>query len=190
MATTRTRLVEASVTLFGRKGYTGTGVKEILAAARAPMGSMYHHFPEGKEQLGAEAVRASGALYAQLAEAVLDPAPDLVSGVDAFFRLAGVHLAQSGWADACPIATVALETSSVSEPLRQACHEVFELWLAALEPRLAAGGIAPDRARPLALVMLSQLEGAFVLARAARSTEALDAAADLMACFVARELAA
>ncbi len=187
---TKERLVTASVGLFAKQGYSGTGIKEILAAAQAPMGSMYHHFPEGKEQLGAAAVRASGALYGQLAEAVLDPAPDLVTGIEWFFSLAGVHLAESGWEDACPIATVALETSSTSEVMREACHEVFESWLSALQPRLERGGIAPARSRDLALVILSQLEGAFILARAAQSTEALDAAARVMSALVAHELAA
>lgn len=174
--TTKERIVFASAELFRRQGYTGTGVKQIVTAAQAPFGSLYHHFPGGKEQLGEEVIRVAGGFYGALVEAVIDPAPDLVSGVEQFFSLAGVHLAESGYADACPIATITLEVASTSEPMRTAAHDVFESWLAALADRFAAAGIAAPAARSLALMTLSLLEGAFLLARAARTTEALDAA--------------
>jgi len=177
MATdTRERIITASAELFARQGYSGTGVKQIVAAAQAPFGSVYHHFPGGKEQIGAETIRHSGALYGLLIEAVIDPAPDLETGIRDFFAGAGEHLRESDYADACPIATVALEVASTSEPMRQATDEVFESWLAALAERLRAGGIAGERARELSLQILSLLEGAFILARASRSTEALDGA--------------
>ena len=189
MATdTRERIINASAELFARQGYSGTGVKQIVAAAQAPFGSVYHHFPGGKEQIGAETIRHSGALYGLLIEAVIDPAPDLVTGIRDFFAGAGEHLRDSDYADACPIATVALEVASTSEPMRQATDEVFESWLAALAERLRAGGIAQERARELSLQILSLLEGAFILARASRSTEALEAAGAAAAGAVARAL--
>lgn len=189
-APTRERIVEAGAELFRRQGYSGTGVKAIVAAARAPFGSLYHHFPGGKEQLGAEAVRWSGALYAQLGPAILGPAPDPVTGVRTFFRQAGEDLRDSGWEDACPIATVALETASTSEPMREACAEVFESWIAGLSAYFAAAGIAQARARELATAMIAALEGAFVLARAMRSTEPLDVAGETVAAAVAGALSA
>src|SRR5581483_2783743 len=73
---TRERIVGAGAELFRRQGYSATGVKQIVTAAQAPFGSLYHHFPGGKEQLGAEAVRVSGAIYEQLIPAVIDVAPD------------------------------------------------------------------------------------------------------------------
>jgi AcrR family transcriptional regulator len=173
---TRERIIAASAELFARQGYSGTGVKEIVAAAHAPFGSIYHHFPGGKEQIGAETIRSSGAIYGLLIEAVIDPAPTLVLGLRDFFAGAAAHLRESDYADACPIATVALEVASTSEPLREATDQVFESWLAALGERLHAGGIAEQRSRELALQILSLLEGAFILARSSRSTEALDAA--------------
>lgn len=173
---TKERIVYASADLFRRQGFNATGVKQIVAEARAPFGSVYHHFPGGKEQLGAEVIRVAGGFYGQLCEAVIDPAPDLVTGVEEFFRLAGVHLAESGWQDACPIATITLETASASEPMRAASEAAFEEWFAKLSARFAAGGVPADRARPLAIATLALLEGGFLFARAARTTEALDAA--------------
>ena len=188
MSSTRERIVEASAELFRRQGYSATGVKQIVTAAKAPFGSLYHFFPGGKEELGAEAVRVSGALYAQLIPAVFDPAPDIVTGVRTFFALAGEHLRETDYEDACPIATVALEVSSASETMRVACAEVFEGWIAAGAERFERAGFVPSEARELVIGMLAALEGAFVLARALRSTEPLQVAGDLAARRVEEEL--
>jgi AcrR family transcriptional regulator len=188
-ATTRDRLVETSAELFRRQGYNATGVKQIVTAAQAPFASLYHFFPGGKEQLGAEAIRLSGALYELLIPAVFDPAPDLPTGVRNFFSGAADHLQETDYADACPIATIALETSSTSEPLRQACAEVFERWIAAGAEIHEDGGLTGEQARELTIAMLAALEGAFVLARALRSTEPLQIAGETIATAVERALA-
>ena len=187
-AATRQRIVEHSAELFRLQGYSATGVKQIVEAAQAPFGSLYHFFPGGKEQLGAEAIRVSGALYEQLIPAVFDPAPDPVTGVRNFFAGAAAHLEDTDYADACPIATVALEVSSSSETMRQACADVFESWIAAGAERFEAAGVTPERGRELTIAMLCALEGAFVLSRALRSTEPLAIAGELMARAVAEAL--
>jgi len=168
--------MDSSAELFRRQGYTGTGVKQIAAMARAPFGSLYHFFPGGKEQLGEEVIRSSGALYLELFETIALQAPDTVTAVADFFSGAAETLRETDYADACPIATVALEVASTNEPLRRATADVFESWMEAATGYLAAAGIAPDAARALAFSMLSLLEGAFVFSRAMRSTEPLEAA--------------
>jgi AcrR family transcriptional regulator len=181
MEGTKDRIVGASAELFRRQGYAGTGVKQIVAEASAPFGSLYHFFPGGKPQLGAAAIRTSGKLYEQLLPAVFDPAPNVVSGVRNFFAAAAAHLVETDYADACPIATVALEVSSSNETLRLACAEVFESWIAVGAERFATAALSHEKARELTIAMLAALEGAFVLARALRSTEPLMVAGELAA---------
>jgi len=181
MTGTRERIVATSAELFRRQGYVATGVKQIVTEAGAPFGSLYHFFPGGKEQLGAETIRTSGALYELLIPAVFDHAPDLPTGVRMFFAGAAAHLVETGYADACPIATVALEVSSRSETMRTACAEVFDSWIDAGSGRFEQAGLEPSSARELTIAMLCALEGAFVLARAQRTTEALEIAGELMA---------
>jgi AcrR family transcriptional regulator len=176
VANTKDRIMDASAELFRRQGYTGTGVKQIVAAANAPFASLYHFFPGGKEQLAEEVIRWSGGLYLQLIDAIFDPAPDVATAVSDFFTGAAAVLRETGYADACPIATVALEVASTSEPLRQATADVFESWIAAATERFAAAGIDAGRARELATSTLAALEGAFILSRAARSTEPMEIA--------------
>jgi AcrR family transcriptional regulator len=57
---TRTRILDASGELFRRRGYSGTGLKAILAASDAAYGSLYYFFPGGKEELAAATLRAGG----------------------------------------------------------------------------------------------------------------------------------
>jgi AcrR family transcriptional regulator len=186
---TRERIVSTSAELFRRQGYVATGIKQIVTEAGAPFGSLYHFFPGGKEQLGAETIRTSGLLYEQLIPAVFDHAPDPVSGVRMFFAGAGDHLVETNYEDACPIATVALEVSSSSETMRQACADVFDSWTDAGASRFEAAGLDSLTARDLTIAMICALEGAFVLARAQRRTEPLDIAGELMAARVEAALA-
>ncbi|MEX2247481.1 MAG: TetR/AcrR family transcriptional regulator [Dehalococcoidia bacterium] len=171
---TKERIIEASAELFRRQGYAGTGIKSIAETASAPFGSLYHFFPGGKEELADAVIRRSGEFYLRLFESIVDASPDVVTGIRNFFLGAAETLRATDYADACPIATVALEVASTNEPLRQATADVFETWLAALSSRLASAGIPESRARDLAIEAVAALEGAFILSRAARSATAVE----------------
>ncbi|HTA06409.1 MAG TPA: TetR/AcrR family transcriptional regulator [Solirubrobacteraceae bacterium] len=173
---TRERIVQSGAELFRRQGFAGTGVKQIVAEASAPFGSLYHFFPGGKEQLGEEVIRSSGAIYGQLIDAFFKPGDDPVAATRNFFAAAAVTVRESDYADACPIATVALEVSSTSEPMRAACADVFNGWVDGAAQRLSECGLPRKRSRALAFEMIAALEGAFVLARALRSTEPIEVA--------------
>jgi AcrR family transcriptional regulator len=187
---TRERIVESSAELFRRQGYNGTGVKQIVTEAGAPFGSLYHFFPGGKEQLGAEVIRTSGAMYLQLLGEVAGPAPDVATGIEWFFAGAAETLVETDYADACPIATVALEVASTNETLRRATADAFESWIVAATSYFGGAGIPTTRARELALAVLCLLEGAFVFSRAQRSTDPMRAAGECAAAAVRSALAA
>ncbi|HEX4493581.1 MAG TPA: TetR/AcrR family transcriptional regulator [Acidimicrobiia bacterium] len=189
-ADTKDRIVEAGADLFQRQGFTGTGIKQILTTAHAPFSSLYHFFPGGKDELGSEVVRVAGARYQELVEAVFDGAPDIVRGVRDCFAGAAETLRATDYADACPIATVALEVASVNEPLRVATAEVFSAWIESCTRRFRAAGMRPARARELAIATINLLEGAFVLSRALRSTEPLAASGAMAVAAVEAELQA
>ncbi|HEY4378483.1 MAG TPA: TetR/AcrR family transcriptional regulator [Acidimicrobiales bacterium] len=170
---TRDRILDAAAASFMLHGYAGTGMKRLVADAAAPFGSIYHFFPGGKEQLAVEAVERAGAGYHDLVLLVFDAEDEPVAGIRAVFEGAAVVLGGSGYADACPIATVALEVASTNEPLRQATDRVFASWLATITSRLVDAGVAVAAARDTAIAVVSLLEGGFLLSRAARSPEAM-----------------
>jgi AcrR family transcriptional regulator len=134
---------------------------------------MYHHFPDGKAQLGAETLRWSGAQYGLLIDLVYGSEPDVVAATRLFFEAAADTVRDTAYADACPIATVALEVASTSEPLRQACAEVFEDWLVVLDRYLRDGGVPAEAVRPTSEALFCLLEGAFLLARVMRDDGAV-----------------
>ena len=178
-AETRDRIVNASADLFRRQGYTGTGLKQIATEARAPFGSIYHFFPGGKAELGEETIRVAGEFFRRLVAGVMnEPAADPIESVGNVFSGAADTLVATNYADACPIETIALEVASTDDRLRAATAEVFESWVESGTRWFEALGLSPAKARELTLGMVCALEGAFVLARAMRSTEPLEAAGE------------
>lgn len=182
-ADTREHIVDAAGALLRRQGYAATGVKQIVAEADARLASLYHFFPGGKSEVAAAAIRRSGAAYGQLLDLFFADVDDLPGRVHAFFLAAAETLVATDYADACPIATVALEVASTDDRLRRATADVFDAWIDAATARFSGPGTSldPAAARALALALIAQLEGAFVLARALRSTEPLENAAAVMA---------
>lgn len=175
---TRERILYATAELFRRQGYSGTGLKQVVVEADAPFGSLYHHFPGGKQQLAVEVIRGGGAFFQALVTAVYDEGPTPEASVRAVFEGAGETLESTDFQDACPIATVALEVASTNDVLRRATAEVFEQWTVALTERLGD--------RDIALAVIAALEGGFVLCRAQRSVEPMLAAGRMAASHVAQ----
>jgi AcrR family transcriptional regulator len=174
---TRERILLAAAELYRRQGMPATGLKQIAAASNAAFGSIYHHFPGGKEQISEEVIRAEGVRYALLVGEQLSAATDPINGIPGVFEAAGTLLAATDYAEACSIETIALEVASTNDRLRSATAEVFEDWTAQLAQWFAGAGLADHDCRRLALATLCALEGAFVLCRSLRSTEPMAAAA-------------
>jgi AcrR family transcriptional regulator len=159
--------------LLARQGLAGTGVKQILEQADAQFSSLYHHFPGGKDELAAEALRTAGILYQGLVESVWDEADDVVQSIRAVFNGAAQALVDSDYEDVCPIGTVAMEVASSNEDLRKATAEIYEMWVASAQGRIRKAGVSVRQAEKLALSIITLLEGAFVLCRARRSPDAM-----------------
>jgi TetR/AcrR family transcriptional regulator, lmrAB and yxaGH operons repressor len=165
----REAFISATAELLRAQGYAATGLNEIVARSGAPKGSLYFHFPGGKEQLAATAIAQAGAQLAGSIDAVLGSGADLAAGLGRLIDTMAAGLEASGYAAGCPIATVALEVSSESEPIRAAAAQAFESWLAALGARFAAGGLCDEEAESRAMFVLAAIEGALILARVRRS---------------------
>lgn len=173
---TRNRILFATAELFRRQGYAGTGLKQVVSEAEAPFGSLYHHFPGGKQELAEEVIHTGGAFFQALVGAAYDEGATTEESVHAVFDGAAETLEATDFQDACPIATIALEVASTDDVLRRATAEVFEQWTAALTDRLGA--------REPALAVIAALEGAFVLCRARRTVEPMRAAGEMAVAYV------
>jgi AcrR family transcriptional regulator len=164
-----------------RKGYGAVGMKDVVAASGAPIGSLYHHFPGGKAQIAREALINAGTAYGLLIPTLVDPHDDLGEAIASVFAQAAVDMADTGFANMCPVASVAAEVADTIEELRDTAAIVFTGWLDGGTAYFVARGIPRDEARDLTVALVGALEGAFVLARTLRDTEPLLAAGRVLA---------
>lgn len=178
---TKARLTASMLELIQAGGYSGTGLNAVIEHAAAPKGSVYFHFPDGKEGLGVAAVELAARQFETLiAEAALSANGPAEAARAAIAALAAL-VRESDFRLGCPVSVVALEMGAESERLRQACVAAFESWIAPTAAFLEASGLAPADARSLATVVISTIEGAVIVSRAQQSTLPLDAAADVVA---------
>nr|BFE79611.1 hypothetical protein GCM10020093_022120 [Planobispora longispora] len=127
----------------------------MIAVSGAPRGSLYFHFPEGKDQLVGESVRRAGHAVGAAMEDLAASGASAAEFAEGVLRRLGDRLEESGWRKGCPVATVALEMAATSDALQRACHEVYTSWQAALRARLDDREDADD----LAVTVLAMIEG-------------------------------
>ncbi|MBN6051835.1 TetR/AcrR family transcriptional regulator [Nonomuraea sp. RK-328] len=163
--------------LIQARGYSGTGLNTVVEHARAPKGSLYFHFPEGKEALGERAVELAAGrfrdLLAESAAGTQEPAAVVRRVIDVLARMVEDSDFQLG----CPVSVVTLEMGAQSERLRDACASAFDSWITPVADHLAAHGHPLPEARTLAMAVVSTVEGAMIVSRAQRSVEPLRCAA-------------
>jgi AcrR family transcriptional regulator len=174
MKDTKERLLATGERLFRTQGYSGTGLKQLAQEAEAPWSSMYHFFPGGKQQLGAEVVRCAADRYATLLTKAFAGFSDPADAVAAIFKAEARILSESDFRNGCPVASVTLDVASTIEELRVPCAEAFDLWIGTIAQGLGATGLAPKEARALASYVLASLEGAIVLSRAEKRVGPLE----------------
>ena len=178
---TRESILTAAAELMRHRGYAAVGMKDLVAAAGVPIGSLYHHFPRGKVQIAREALVKAGAAYGLLIPTLVDPHDDLGDAIESVFAQAAEDMAATGYANMCPVAGVAAEIADTVEELREATAEVFTGWLDGGTAYFQARGLAATEARDLTVALVGALEGAFILARTLRSPEPLLAAGRVLA---------
>ncbi len=166
---TRQRLIDAMCDSLQRRGLHASGLTELLAAADAPKGVLYHHFPGGKSELAVAAIDATVArlcanLDAKLA-AAQDPATALLAWIDGAVR----RLDASAYERGCPLATIALESTAADGPIRAALAAAFDQIRARIGAALAASGHPPAQAAALAALIVAAYEGGLLQARVAGS---------------------
>ncbi|ORB86932.1 TetR family transcriptional regulator [Mycobacterium kansasii] len=170
----RSALIDTAAALFRRQGYAATGLKQILDEAGVNAGSLYHHFPDGKQQLAATVVGTAGTAIEQLLRRFLATDRPVADVVDQWVELLVAGLA-GDHRDGCPIEPIATEAVHASPLVREASARAFTGWCAAIAERLHAEGRATADAESIAFAVVSLVEGALILSRVAGDAAALQA---------------
>jgi AcrR family transcriptional regulator len=182
----RERMVESAALLMRERGVTGTGMRDIAEHAHAPRGSLQHYFPDGKDQLVTEALAwVTDQVTAPLLKVATatDPVSARVVVAKTFDRWRRI-LEMSDYLAGCPVVATVTDAAG-NDGLRSAAAETFAAWRTALGAALRRGGLTKTRADQVAVLVISAMEGAIVLARAQRDIAPLTTVAREMDRLVA-----
>lgn len=180
----RQRLLDAAIALVQEKGVEGAGLSDLLERSSSARRSLYQHFPGGKDELIAESTRQAGRITSELLHELVGSV-DAATLFDVMVATLRQSLVKSDYRTSCPIAAAAYAPAD-SEVVRDAAGAAFADWIGAATDVLTADGRPEAEARALASFMVAAIEGALVLARAARSTQPLDDAAAQLAVLLQR----
>jgi TetR/AcrR family transcriptional repressor of lmrAB and yxaGH operons len=168
-------MVASAAVLLRERGVGGTSVAKVLEHSGGPRGSVGYHFPTGKTELIADAVRYAGSTVTDVLDRALEdgtPATTVFRSICAYYR---EQLVKTDYRAGCPVGAVAMEAYG-DDVLREVVRDVLESWTAALSRILIGSGHKPAAATELAELAVATIEGAVLIARVHRSTAPLDAA--------------
>jgi len=166
----RTRMIEAAVKLLATKGVEGTSFADVLEETAAPRGSIYHHFPNGKDEL----LHAALDLASQRGLAFMEGVrgQSAVAVAERFLGLWRELLDRSHLSAGCAVLAVTVAANDVS--LLEHAGTIFRAWTDLLADLLVTGGMKKSAAGQLATTLVAASEGAVVLCRAEKSREPFD----------------
>jgi len=173
---TRQRIIDSTARLMQTQGFHATGLNQIIQESGAPKGSLYFHFPAGKEAIAVAAMEQSGRQLTALLEGLLATGKPVAAVLPDLWQFFMDELAGSAFRKGCPIATLTLEAAG-DYPAIQACSAgIYRQWQQTISEALQREGRSPAQADQSATGLLALLEGALILARARRSLEPLQQA--------------
>ena len=170
----RAAMIDSAVALIREQGVAATSFADVLAHSGAPRGSIYHHFPGGKSQLVEEATRSAAAYLGRGVARVLESGAP-VSALGALVDLWRRGLEATDYEAGCPIVAAALGTERGA---REVAGVTFAEWCELIAASLVEDGVPQDRSASLAVLVVSALEGALVMAQAQGTSAPLDAVVD------------
>ena len=160
----RRKMIESAVTLLAMRGLQGTAFSDVLERSGAPRGSIYHHFPGGKDQLVDAAITASGQRTVQILDAVEGASSIAITTY--FLDLWRDVLVRSKFRAGCAVLAVTVATDSTE--LLDHAAAIFRAWQARLVELYVSAGVDPTTASSYAITLIAASEGAVALSRAQR----------------------
>ena len=179
----KTKLVLATLDLLRRSGLSGAGINQVVDASRAPKGSVYHYFPDGKQQLVSDALHEAKRTVGESFHNIFGEHAPLADRIRVLFTRTATALAANEFTKGCPVAAVTLDLDRESEPLRRVCEQIFDAWIETIAQGL--DDVPADDRRAIAQLILAALEGGLVLARAKRAAAPLVDSGNALATMLA-----
>lgn len=170
----RQAILDTAAKLFFTQGYHATGLSQIIKESECPKGSLYYYFPNGKEELALECIACTKHVVLEIWAVKFAEHEDPVEAVKAFVHDMAENAEKYDFQGFMPFSFwMAVETSSISEKLREASQDVFVAWQMVISERLIQVGMEETRAKDVGVVIISLLEGALILALTNRDKQPL-----------------
>ncbi|RYE88614.1 MAG: TetR/AcrR family transcriptional regulator, partial [Hyphomicrobiales bacterium] len=166
--TTRETLVTTTAHQLQHRGYHGTALGDVLAAGGAPRGSLYFHFPGGKDELVAEATRDGIDAVSETLRDSLDGAASPGRAVGRLLEETAATLVSNDYRFGSPTAPLVLDGLDGRSEIGKLTGEAYRTWIGIFETALLAAGVPARRAQPLATVIEAAFEGLLIVCRATR----------------------
>jgi TetR/AcrR family transcriptional repressor of lmrAB and yxaGH operons len=163
----RQRMIDSTIELMRRSGLSGAGINEIVRESAAPKGSVYHFFPEGKQQIVAEALEDYSPRVMRFMEEALLRGRSAPSKVRRLLDAFAQRVEEGDFARSCALGTVCLDLDRDLEALRVIVESTFDRWAELIARHFDLGDAR--RTRSFAELVLTVIEGAYIRARAQRS---------------------
>jgi AcrR family transcriptional regulator len=171
---TKQRMLDSAVLLLRERGAAGVTVDAVLAHSGAPRGSVYHHFPGGRNEMVLGAVRQAGDYIATMVRESAEADGDARQRVDRLVAFWKRALTKTDFRAGCPVAAMAMDGRDLVPDAGDVVREIFTQWQAGLAEAFTTSGFARPRAERLATLVVSAIEGAIILCRAHRDLSPLD----------------
>ncbi|QUG40351.1 TetR/AcrR family transcriptional regulator [Psychrobacillus sp. INOP01] len=177
---TKSLLIETATILFQQKGYKTVGLNEILKACKVTKGALYHHFPNGKDELLITCLHALKEEITTDIEAIfskhLSTKDAIISMIDTLIS----SFEKDGTITGYTFSSIVSEMSTMSEPVRKACSELYENIEHIYCTKLLADGFSAETAAAISLLLTASIEGAMMLCLTQQSTDPLKTIANLL----------
>lgn len=172
--TTREHILEVATRLFHLQGYHATGLNQILKESGTPKGSLYHYFPNGKEQLVIEVINSSSQRLQADIQSQLMKTDDPIVAIQHYLQLMMQRfekLDNPNEFTMPPFSLIALESAFSNENIRQACKDNYIKVEALYYEKFVQSEMTPEKARDMATSICAVIEGAFMLAVTKKTNE-------------------
>lgn len=174
-------IVGTAARLFFSQGYHATGLNQIIKESNTPKGSLYHYFPQGKEELALECIQTVDAYIMQKFEEIFAAHETTAEAIREFIYETADEAEKSGFTGFYPFSFwAAVETSCISQQLRTASQNVFAGWQDIIARHLMMDGVQETKARETALLVISLMEGAMIISLTNQDKQPLVTAADYL----------
>ena len=177
---TKSRIIETATALFQLKGYKGVGLNELLRECQITKGSLYHHFPNGKEELLIACLHSLNESITAQIEGIFAHYPSTLEATEAMIEMLIGQYEKTGTIIGYTVNSMVSEMATLSDSVRTACAELYQNTQAIYSQKLMTEGFTDSSAQSIAVSLSALVEGGMMLCLAQKSSEPLRTVSDVL----------